>query len=602
MFCKQCGQSVPDEVKFCPACGTPTASAQAVEETAAPVEEPVVEAAAEETAVLNEETVVLTEEPIAVETVEPVEQPKKAKRAKKGKKGLVAAIVAVVAVAALAAVAILTPLKNIFIGLMPAEKHMQYVYAEAAKDIGADFGKAYGTVLTQEATGAASGTMELKVSSTLMNELESAIGVDLGSLNKVAIDYAFAMDDDNQFGYTLGLKLQDKELLTLKIYLDMETGEMVIDAPGVLKKPVKAEAIDPAELAVIPTSEFANMKLESLPDEKFVSELIPQLVSTAFKQIKDVDRSKKTLEVGGVEQKATCFEAEITMETVAAMADAVLEELKNNQNLEDAIIGFCEDNADLVGVDGDEAYDAFIDVLDEAQDDLKDVDDDEELFTLITWADWQNDLIALGVEIEGGEIFIGKATDGDKVGYEISVTSPDEEAMLYISGNGTEKKDILDAEFTVEVEGEEYVKLAIEGYDLKAAAEGYINGVFTITPGKALAEMESMIANAAVEITMSTSESGGELLLDVQMQGASLGTLRFTANVDEKTEVTVPSNAVEMDELSLDMVDAQALLNKLKAAGITEDMINSFAEALMGGSMDADVDSAYGDDYYDDYL
>lgn len=558
MICKQCGQSVPDGIKFCPACGVAVEAESVAEPVAAPV----------------------------------------VKAKKKGKKGLIAVLVSLVAVAALAAVAVLTPLKNIFIGLMPAEKHMQYVYAEAAKGFGEDIGEVYGTVVTQQnASGAASGTIELKVSSALMSELESAIDVDLGDLNKIAIDYAVAADDDNEFGYTLALKLQDKELLTLKIYMDMQSGEMVMEVPGVLKKPIKVEAFDPAQLATANANMLADIKTDSLPDSAFVSELIPQLVRAAFTQIEDVDRSKKALEVGEVEQKATLLKAEITMETVAHMADAVLEELKNNKKLEQAIIGFCDDNAELLGdVDGDEVYKAFADAMDEGQDELKDVDDDEELFTLETWVNGKNDIIALSVSAEGAEIFIGKAANGDKVGYEISVKSGDRE-MLYIGGEGTEKNDVLDAEFAVKVEGEEYVKLAIEGYDLKAAEEGYINGVFTITPGKALAEMESLIANAALEITSSMSENSGEMLFDVQMQGASLGKLRLTVKADEASDVTIPSNGVAADELTSDMLDAQALLDKLENAGITEDMINSFAAMLMGSS-----DDAYSENVYGDYL
>jgi hypothetical protein len=497
----------------------------------------------------------------------------------------------------------LTPLKDLIVGLMPANKHMQYVYSQAANDIGADFGKVYGAFVTSESTGAASGTMELQVSSALMSQLKSATGVDLGKFNKVAIDYAFAMDGDNELGYTLGLKLQDKELMTVKMYLDMQTGEMVMDVPGVLKKPIKVEAFDAAELNEAQINAMSQVNMESLPDEAFVSELIPQIIKAAFKQIDKVERSKQAFEAGGVEQKATCFEAEITMETVAKMADAALEEIKNNDKLQDAIVGFCEDNAKLLGdVDGDEAYDAFVEAIEDAQDEMKDVDDDEELFTLKTWVDNKNDIIALCIEIDGGEIFMGKATDGEKVGYEISVTEG-KERLLYIGGEGTQKKDILALDLMVEVEDEEYVKIAIEDYDVKKAEEGYINGTFTVTPGKALAQMEPMLASAAVKMTVKMEGESGELIFDVQMQGASLGTLRMTVKSDSKTEVTIPSNAVDMESFTFDMVDVEALLNKLEAAGIDEDMLSSFGEMLMGGSDYEDYDASTETfDDYSDYL
>lgn len=570
MFCKQCGQAVSDGVKFCPACGTPVAAEQAVAEATVPVAQ---------------------EPPVTV--AEPVAQP-----VKKSKKGLVSALVAVAAVVALVAVAVLTPIKNVFIGLMPAEKHMQYVYADAAKDFSEDVGEAYGVVVEKpDASNAASGTIELRISSALMSRLESAMDVDLGSFNKIAIDYAVAVDTETEVGYTLMLKLQDKELLTLKLYLDAESGEMVMDIPGVLKKPVKTEAIDPSQLATVKANSFAEMKTDALPDETFVRDLIPQLIRVAFEQVTDVERSKEVFEAGDVEQKATCFEAEITTQTVAEMADAVLEELKDNKTLKKAIIGFCDDNAELLGVtDGEEVYDAFTDTLKEGQDELEDVEDDTELFTLKTWVDRRSDIIALEVEADDVEFFIGKATDGDKIGYEISATSGSKR-MLYIVGEGTEKKHILDAAFTVEVEGDEYVKLAVEGYDLKQAEKGYLNGVFTLTPGDTLTEMESMLSGAALKITSTMSEDNGAFVIDVQLQGVSLGSLRLTAGADKEADVTIPDNAVAMDELTADMVDVQALLDKLEAAGLTEDMINSLTAMFMGGSADAYADSAYGGEY-----
>ncbi len=590
MFCKQCGHSIADGMMFCPACGT------AVE--AATVE--MTQVVAEESAVA-EPVYQPVAEPVYQPVAEPVYQP--VQKAKKGKKGLIATIVAVVAVVALAAVAILTPIKNVFIGLMPAEKHMQYVYANAAKTLGEDVGEVYGTVLSKtDASNATSGTFELQLASTLMSQIESMIGVELGDLNKVAIDYAIVIDKDNECGYTLALKLQDKELLTLKMYLDLESGEAVIEVPDILEKPIKVDAIDPEELTSVDAALLTNLNTESLLDENYISELIPRLIRVSFEQITNVQRGKEAFKADSVEQTATCFDAYVTTQTVAKMANAVIEELKNDEGLKDAIIGFCDDNAKLLGdVEGDEIYDSFTEALMDGQEELMDVEDDKELFSFKTWVDGANDIIALEMTMQDGEIFIGKAMDGEEVGYEISATDGDTE-MLSIVGEGTEKKDVLAAEFIVEVEGEEYIKLVVEDYDLKKAEEGYLNGVFTLIPGKALTEMESMIANAALKITTEMSENNAELIVDVQMQGASLGTIRLTAGIDEAADVTVPSGTIDAEDVTADMIDMQAILDKLEDAGISEEMINSLTAMLMGGSADSSDDySGDYDDYSGDY-
>ncbi len=572
MFCKKCGQPIADGVKFCAACGEPVPKTVDVAEV--PVAEPMAETPAVEAT------------------------PKK-----KGKKALIAVIVAAAAVVALAAVAIFTPLKNVFINMMSADKHMQYVYANLAEDAAGGFGKVYTVALKQEATAqAATGTMELQASEDVLKALASEADVDLSGLNKISVDYRIEMDAQQRCLWAMGLKLQDKELAKLNLYIDIKNNKAVIEIPDLLKKPIEIplDMADMSGASVLTMNSFENIDRQSLPDESFIQEIIPRLAEVALAQITDVERESDEFTAGGVTQSATCLTAKIDAKTALRMADAVLEELKVNESVKEVIINVVDENEDLFGrtADGEDMYDTFVDALggvqdalDEEKDDLS-AEDKKQAITLKTWVNFTNDILAVAVEFDGSELFYGMATDGNKLGFEVSGRDSSE-VLFEVKGNGTLTKGMLNADFVVSANGGEVLKMTVADLNLLGLKDGLINGTLTFVPGGALVTEAPMLKNGALKFTVKTTAESAEMTVDVLMQEKAIATLKLTETTAESKGITMPTDAVTVEEFTEDLLDAEAIMKRMKEV---------LPEALLAqlGGMGGDADIPAEDDPWED--
>ncbi len=582
MICAKCGQNMDENMKFCPNCG---ADVSAVETT------PVAEAT-----LLVEATPVIESMPVvaAVPLVTPPQPPVK----KKSKKGWIIAGVSVATVVALVLVCIFTPLisviKNTWVNLFYSpEQRMAYVYTSAADDIGEGIADAYGAVVNpaNEEVSAVSGTIEVEVSSELMSMIPD-IPAWLKSINKVAIDYAIEWDEDSQIGASLTAKVKGAELATAKLYADVATGDMVVAVPGILTKPLKmniAEVFYPVSIyknndsadssmqAVAPTAQSTDMyqmlqsiNFDALPSEEFVQKFISKIAKAAFAEIKDVEKSEDTFEASGVSQKATCLKAKITPETLINMASAALKAVKDDKDTEKVIVDFIDANKTLFdGMSGEEAYDAIAEMLDETIDELGDLDvNTDNSLTLKTWVNFSNEILAIEADVEGAIVFIGKAQDGKDVGYDAYVKNGDY-VPFRISGKGTEAKNKLNVTLAAYAEGEEYVKLTVKDLDTKQLDNGYINGEFKLQPGEALAKEMPELKDFALRFVFEQSEKSAKMTADVLMNSVSLVTLRLTNALGEAGDVKLPSDAVSAQDFSEDMIDLNALMERLEQTGLT---------------------------------
>lgn len=614
MFCNNCGKEISEGSLFCEGCGTPVAqpsvaekpapevmeaAAPEVVEAAAPeVVETVAEAAEAAPVVVEPEAV--AEPVVAEESVVQVVQPPVKKSHKK--LWIVLGIVAAV-IAALVACFFLfkDAIMGLFVSFMPAEKQLQYTYSQAVKNFTADFTDVYTETL--DATGkdqAATGSMVVELDGTLL----SAAG--LPELNKVQLDYRIDSKPNNGLmGMSWTAKVKDTELLTMNMTVNTNDGTVTMELPGLIDGAVsmnlyEQSGMDSASAAL---SKMDTEKIKQLlPSADLLNTLLPKLTEVAFTSIKDVDSKKDTLSVNDVEQKATLLKVDITEEVLADMAIAVMRELKTNKDvknyLQDSvdILADMEDELNLSIPDADEIYDEFTDMLDEGIKSLRDVDGDEELATFSTWVNSKFEILAIGFEVPDAdvELFIGKAQDGNNVGYQVSAHQQKNE-LLMILGEGTETKGKLDATFTVEFSGRELGTFACSGFDTEALdKDGYLNGTFTFTLSKDIGrylELPSVISSLSVKITCEQGADFGKITIEL----SDLVKVSFDSKTSGNATVKVPSDATEDIQEWASGINAEEVMERLEAIGIDQEML---FDMIYGGY---GYGNSYGDSYEDVY-
>ncbi len=554
MFCKNCGKELVDNINFCPACGEKLLVAET-----APVEETAPAA----------EAIPMTEPA-------PVAAPVK----KKSKKGWIIAGVSVATVAALVLVCIFTPLKDVITNAFAGDKRVGNTYEDAAgnetKPTTADEEDKPldGTVSipTIELATAYSGTMELEVSSDLLAMIPDAPEA-IKDFNKVALDYSVEWDKDSQLGCSLTAKVKGAELATMNMYLDMVAGEMVMTVPGILTKPVKMDLTeitesDNAEVLAF-YEQLGKLDWNALPSDVTLRKILNNVLSAALAQVKDVEKSDTTLTVNGVSQQATCTKSTITAQTAANMMKAVLQVLQKDADIKKAIVDFCDANAFLFdGMSGAEIYEEVSNALNEVATELNDASpSSEEAIVIKTWTDAAGVLLALEMDVDGNVVFFGSATDGDKVGYDLYL----QDGNVYparIMGSGTKTNGKLNAAFSIIANGEEMLQLIIDNLDVKQLEKGYIDGQFTLAPGKAMVADIPQAANLALRFAVKTADKSSNIVLDVLMNGTSLATLRMTSQSGKAGDVVMPGNAVVIDELDESMIDMAGLMERLEKTGL----------------------------------
>ncbi len=580
MLCPNCQKECADNTKFCPACGTVLS---------APVQEPVVEEIPAQEAPAAQQVYADT-----TPTAEPlVYAPPVAAKPKK-KKGLKITAIVVAAVVAVCGLGFV--FRDYLMGLMPAKTHYQYVYAKVFKEINKGIDDVYDLIESDKTS--AKGSFGFKMNDTL-----TALMGDNGKFGDVEFEFDTNSKDaksKNEFA----LKVGGDELVKVSMGIDIEDETIYFDIPEYFNKPVKVDissvGYSEEQLAVLKASIEKDFGI--IIERDVLKDALTNAGTAAFKQIEDVDRSKDEIEINGVEQSATLLEAEIDEQVIADMFVEILEVLKDDEDVQEYVENLA-DEMDLGDVDYQDTLEDAIDNID--ADDLGNVE-----FTHKTWVNSKCEILAIGIEMNGQEIFVGSAQDGKDYATEISVAG-----RTLLSFEGTRDGDKITGDLTVpqEVAGMDIGKISFDALDLEQLKEGYFVGKIEVIPGADLIERVADVEDYAgislsdvkLVIEGNNKEDNYDTKISVSVSGQDLVTLSFNASVSESKEVDLDySGAVDIEDADESIVNMDKLEEVMEEYGLY-DLINSFSGMGYNSSYsDYDYDDYDYDDYdydYDDY-
>ncbi len=666
MFCKNCGKELADGITVCEACGTSLEVKEEVQpEEKALENENVTEAEENVDAVETAET----QESDQAEETEEADAPSETegefanpsfeeeKPKKKSKKGWIIAGVSVVLAAVIGffVYSNFDSLKGMFIKNFGSdEDYFQFVeYRSVANGID-DLSETYNKVaelVNGEYTS--KGSIKLNLSKDAQNLLKSIGGeLDLSKLDGINIEVLTASSEDG-INLKLSLKNEKDVIADLDFIIDLKNGGIYFGITNVSDKYLGYENPE-MSMAFSGLDMFSSMygtSLEdSLPTMEEVTDFFKKYVNVALENMDNVTSTDEVVEINGVKEELTVLEFKLTEKNAIEIINAVLKELRDDEDIKDFIeennslfsllmlsaMDSTEVSEDVLGSLDMDFYSTYTSAIDELIAKIESEVSGSET-VLLSWKDYVNDshevvgrnLIVGGVEI----INYITVSDGDKFAFDFVC------GTLAINGNGTNKGDFINADYDLCVGGNSLITLKVSNYDTDSAEDGYTNGNFKLIPNMdTLSELSGEDIQAGFkqilgaefvgfEFDIKSSENSSSVSFNMLSDagvyvGLDIGTsTEFSADIKVPEDNDVISaedveewiSTINLDKVldilsdigfSNDMIDMIETVIKMYESGLLDDMIDSYGDIYSDYELNSNPieDGMTAEEYLDDYF
>ena len=562
MFCDQCGNHVEDGSAFCENCGSPV-QPQNTENAESSFPEPV----------FGENEVGFTTPP----NKEPFM--KKVLQFIKAKKAILISAVAVILVVTLS-VSVYPYAENAFMKLVKSpDGYFQYVIdnnTEGLAETAATTINTFRESLVDELGGEAEIKLELE--EAFYDAIDDISGEDVSEyidwLQSASINCEVSMEDD-MMSAEYGVELNGEDVGSYNIVGDMANYEFYVGIPdynpdylyfdmgSIINSDELEEAMEQFELIA-----------QSLPDESALEDMFVRYITCIAESVEGVEETSDTLTVDGVSQDATKLSVDITGDLIVNAATSVLEEAKQDEDLQEMIDGIEE----LTGIE----YSDFQDGIDEALDALDDLEIDEideAEITLEMYVNGRGEIIGITVGSEEGEFVYGVAEDGGNFGFEMSFSADGKSVSL--EGSGEVSGSEYSGDFELDVFGFTVFECTTVDFDTDDFKEGVLNGRFELT----IPNVPQLNDFKFIIDSDSTSTEDIDIAYIVEYEDEQIASLTCTADTGGASSISVPDNYIEAEDPD-DMeewaegFDVGAFCDALREANVPDEFIDELEDNL----------------------
>ena len=617
MFCRNCGNKLTEGNLFCTACGAAVMGGDAAQEAPKATEK--------DDFVLSSTT---------------QEAPKK----KKSLKWIVPVACLCVVVAAVVAIVLnwgaisdlfggaestegpdeqTEPSGSTVIGTVQADReYLQKIEKDSMGGLVNTVTEAYGALMAQPVINDIGGDVEVsvRVGDTVINLLEAQYAQQTGEtmefdwLSRAVLD----MDVNTNHAMTqidMVLALADQRIISLDLIMDMSEMIMYVGSPELSEYYAPIQGLDFSSYQQ--SQQQAEQLRQILPEEDVLNELLNRYIGIIIENLDQVEKTTQTLELDGLKQECTVLTVTIDAQTMANVLTAVLETAKtdadikaivdNYGNYYNAQMAALYAQYDMVWEDID-MYQSFTESVESALSSLEsqeDLADEEGKILLHTYVDSADQVIGRKLTVEDGyetqELYYYTVTEGGIFCFEAGAEE------VVITGSGTVKGDILDAEYILTVSGTKYLKLEIEDYDKAAAEAGSLSGTFRLEPTAELISQMLGSSNAAaladlvLEVRVASSNYSVDLQLDVLTNDTLLVGLDLAFGTKQAEDIQLPAQVIDPSvdgqyAAWVNSFNINQVLDNLRAAGVPEELViqaeqllRGFKEGLQGSSAEDTV-------------
>ncbi len=598
MICKFCSKEIADDAKVCEFCGQAVDAAENVKE------EPVQEEPKEEP----------KEEPVQEEPkVEPevIVKPKKKKGA-----FVVLGIVAVILVAAIIAVTCFADtLKGMFMKTFASdEDYFRYVTEKSVTAFTDNLSKGYGNFVEKASSGETGNSskmsVKLNVGDTALNMLEQAIGaeIDLNWLKNISFD----MDvntEDNVSQLLAAININGKKLVDADVIADMNNNDLFVGLLSLSEKYLKVDmepmdsnagnayvqgntyaqdAINSVVFEILNDEEF----VKALPTEKEFNEILTGYVKVIINAIEKVEKTTEKVTVDGVTEELTVINIQIDHEDFLKIVTAVLEEVKTDEDFKAYMTDFLKYLEKKGYADNPDGWvKEFYDLVDQAIAEIKETEIEEGILYITQYVDSLSDVVGVKLGFDDDEIISSiEVHDGDAFAKEIEIGG-----LITVKGKGTEKKDVINAEYKLVVEGETYIEVTAK--DFYTDEEDELRGKLYFAPTASLYELMGMdsstvtalsIAKLELELGFDMNEKSARVDVNVLSGGNIFVGVTVSGEETKAEDIKLPSDQVVCDESKVmewaASLDFSKIAENAKNAGVPDEIVELVSSMFSGSS------------------
>lgn len=623
MFCQNCGNKIDEGLRFCGKCGAPvnidvysstpgTANEVPVSENPQTTEQPVAN---------NGFSVTVPEGERVTYDNSFLNMPQEPPRKKKGKPiKILAVVLAVLIVIGSCGFLFRDYISSLWYWTKSNDEKLQYAFYKQASATTGSIADVYSGIID-------AASDEYSVEGTVSVEVaQSLLGLTGGNVpNSLSMNYS-ADYTPGMYAMSISCDVGDDSVLTIEYWVDIENATATFRIPELSKQAIQVDISDFEDLyqvgeeAVQAYDELMNSDhvYGFLPDEKLIENLVPKLVKVAFMEISEVSDEKCKFTAGGVSEDLTLLTADITEDTVIKMIIAMLEELKNNSDVKEYVLGLADALNEFSDITGktfvsEELYASYTNAIDEIIAEGKETKgSDYVVAQLRTYIDFNFNIKALELEIPDEKILFsyGETSKGNNRGTELKLVYGDS-TVFSIVGSGTEKSNKFTGSITIygaidDYELSELLVIKCDKYNVKTAKDGIYSGEIEIFIGDDLVSLVTgdsgygSFGKPSLLFKFADKKNSIDRSIAFKFGGMELVTLRTTSTESDKANVTLPENVTsDLEEwakgLSLDY-----FTDLLEKWGIPLDGLGSSAPSY-DDDYDDYYDDLYGDSFANDY-
>ena len=610
LVCPNCNTQANENEKFCSACGF---RLENTIDEAAVNEVPLSECAAEEVLTETEARSESVSEAASEFLETPSESPSNevfsgdviTGRIPSAGRKLWMSLLAVALVVILGFGVLAAPIKNFFYrSVMPSDSFFRKVATDMIEDVSNHVATVFDSLPT-DANQSAKGSVEVTIGDGLKDLVDEYGGYEASEaiewLNSIKLDVNGATSSKRASG-SVGIHVNDVDITSYDVVVDMAEGMLYMTLPDLNKTAIGAEA-DMGYEAEAYTELYDGLS-KYMPKSSVVKKLLVRYLTCIVKQVDEVDKSKDSIEAGGVSQNCNKLSVTVDAEMLLNAARSVLEEAKTDKDLKKVIIDFATiaEEAES-GVDPEEAYEEFVEGIKSALEELEDAEEyisDEDMPEIILnlWVNGKCEAIGFGFEFDDGyetaEFVSIETRKGGNFGSSLFL-DVDGEGFGF-EGSGKVSGNKYTGEFVFNVNGLNIISISTNKLDADKLADGIISGSLTISAADSVSgllsmvptyerDMYSMLTELSLTIDSSSSKDKADCTLTVNREEDLLLSMKVKSTIGNGKPANAPKDYVDAEDSSEMQdwayeIDFETLIDKLEKAGLPSEWIDMLQEAI----------------------
>jgi len=500
---------------------------------------------------------------------------------------IIASIVAALALCAVAAFALPGPKNIIMRTFSSPEKYYRYVEGRAVKEASDSTAAVYENIFRSNLNVDNRG-MNYNIDVALSDqakdlaaqyiESQGASGVDVNWMNSFGVSGRVDTKNGKSFVSAEAL-LNGSKILSGNMITDLNGNAVYGQVPEISPDYIAADLstlgyhsyYTPAQALQIIRAIY-----NACPDEATAEKLMNKYMNAVIENLEEVEKSSKRLSAGNLSVNYTALDVTITAATAAKALKAVADLMENDDDLRSIF-------NQLLQAAGQSSpatyYDQLVQQMRSMAEQTAAYPSSESLLMTV-YVDNSGEIRGRTISFGGSEVLrMAMPKKGSDVGVDIELLS--DGPTFKITGEGTESKNSLSGNFSVTYgrysDVYELLKVNVSGLDTESAKKGYINGSYSISPGRdfisamtsefgSSSVVSSLLTGISLDVDVSSSENKNSASIGVSYNGNSFGTVTVSLDTGDANDVQMISSAKTPERYvqDLDPSAFQAVISALK--------------------------------------